>query len=231
MKITAVFALVGAGAFGLLLLRGADLALNGVPNPFTPTQAIAQDAAPADEPAEPAAEGEAGVMPDSMAIGDAAPGSDETMAPAQTFTRTEQAVLESLAARRSELETRENELVMRERLLEAAEARLDERIAELSALEQRINAAAAASRAQKNESFRDLVTMYENMKPKDAARIFNTLDSSVLVPVAGQIKPRTMAEILASMDPAAAQRLTVALARQSASEEDPTMMESTANDL
>ena len=41
--------------------------------------------------------------------------------------------------------------------------------------------------------------MYENMKPRDAAKIFDRLEMSVLLEVASQIKPRTMSEIMAQM--------------------------------
>ncbi len=57
--------------------------------------------------------------------------------------------------------------------------------------------------------------MYENMKPKDAGRIFDRLDMSVLIEVASRIKPQKMADILAQMSGEAAEKLTVELARRS----------------
>ena len=54
--------------------------------------------------------------------------------------------------------------------------------------------------------------MYENMKPRDAAKIFDRLDIGVLIEVASQINPRNMSEILAQMSPDMAERLTVELA-------------------
>ena len=56
--------------------------------------------------------------------------------------------------------------------------------------------------------------MYENMKPKDAAKIFDRLDIRVLIEVANQINPRRMSDILAQMSPEAAERLTVELANR-----------------
>jgi flagellar motility protein MotE (MotC chaperone) len=50
------------------------------------------------------------------------------------------------------------------------------------------------------------------MKPKDAARIFNTLTVDVLVPVAQAMKSDVLAPVLANMDSAAAQKLTIKLA-------------------
>jgi flagellar motility protein MotE (MotC chaperone) len=60
--------------------------------------------------------------------------------------------------------------------------------------------------------------MYETMKPKDAAKIFDRLDLKVLIEVASQIKPQQMAAILAQMSPETAERLTVELASRSGAE-------------
>ena len=54
--------------------------------------------------------------------------------------------------------------------------------------------------------------MYEAMKPKDAARVFDRLGLDVLVPVVQQMNPRKMSEVLAAMAPERAEKLTVALA-------------------
>ena len=56
--------------------------------------------------------------------------------------------------------------------------------------------------------------MYETMKPRDAAKIFDRLDVSVLLEVASQINPRNMSEILAQMSPERAEQLTVELANR-----------------
>jgi flagellar motility protein MotE (MotC chaperone) len=58
--------------------------------------------------------------------------------------------------------------------------------------------------------------MYENMKAKDAAKIFDGLEIKILLDVAKEINPRRMSDILAQMTPENAQRLTVALAVRSA---------------
>jgi flagellar motility protein MotE (MotC chaperone) len=55
--------------------------------------------------------------------------------------------------------------------------------------------------------------MYETMKPKDAAKIFDRLEMRVLMEVASQMKPQIMASILSQMSPEAAERLTVEMTR------------------
>jgi len=65
-----------------------------------------------------------------------------------------------------------------------------------------------------NARFKGIVTMYEGMKPKDAARVFDRLEMPVLIEIASQIAPRKMSDILGLMSPEAAERLTVELARR-----------------
>jgi flagellar motility protein MotE (MotC chaperone) len=124
----------------------------------------------------------------------------------------EQAILERLQERRNELDARARELEMRESLIKAAEKRLEGRVAELKELEARINNAVQTKEEGEAARFKNLVTMYENMKAKEAAKIFDRLDTRVLFEVATQITPRRMSDILAQMSPEAAERLTLALA-------------------
>ncbi len=126
----------------------------------------------------------------------------------------ERAVLERLQERRKELDTRGRELEMRESLLKATEKRLEAKVAELKDTEARVNTAMGNRDKAEEQRFKGIVAMYENMKSKDAARILERLDMTILVEVATQIKPAKMSEILAQMTPEAAEKLTVELARR-----------------
>jgi flagellar motility protein MotE (MotC chaperone) len=133
----------------------------------------------------------------------------------------ERALLESLQKRRAELDARNHELDIREDLLRAAEKRLEGRLAELKELEARVNEPLQQKNDEDTARFKNLVTMYENMKAKDAAKIFDGLDIKVLLDVAKQINPRRMSDILAQMSPDTAQRLTTELAVRSANRDQP----------
>src|SRR5262249_52199529 len=124
----------------------------------------------------------------------------------------ERALLERLSERREELDARAKDLDMRENLLKAAEKRLETRINELKDLEARVNTALQTKTDGEAARFKNLVTMYESMKAKEAAKIFDRLDMRVLIEVATQINPRRMSDILALMTPEAAEKLTVELA-------------------
>lgn len=121
-------------------------------------------------------------------------------------SQAERALAERLQERRQELEARTRDLEMRENLLKAAEKRLDDRIGELKALE--------SKGTEATDHLKSLVVMYEAMRPRDAARIFDRLDSKVLLEVVNLMNPRKVSEILALMQPEAAERLTVELARR-----------------
>ncbi|WP_374620264.1 MotE family protein [Devosia sp.] len=125
---------------------------------------------------------------------------------------SEKALLERLGERRDELDRLEKELEMRTALIEAAEKRLDERTAALSALEAKINALVDEKKSAEKQQFVALVAMYETMKPKEAALIFNQMDLGVLMQIARAMNPRKMAPIMAKMDPEKAKNLTSGLA-------------------
>lgn len=124
----------------------------------------------------------------------------------------ETAVLERLRDRKQELDARTRELDMRENLIKAAEKRLEAKVAELKDTEAKVNAMLGNRDKAQAQRFNSIVSMYENMKPKEAARIFERLDMAILVDVSTKINPRKMADILAQMSPDAAERLTVELA-------------------
>jgi flagellar motility protein MotE (MotC chaperone) len=146
--------------------------------------------------------------------------------PNRPITASERAVLERLQSRRQEIETRAREIDIRESLMKSAEKRIEGRIEEMKATEARVSVAGQ----QKNEAdaarFKGLVTMYEAMKPKDAAKVFDRLELSVLFEIASQIAPRKMSDIMGQMQPEAAERLTVEMARRAGGDKS-----SSANDL
>lgn len=174
---------------------------------------------------EPTPEGQLTVVP-----GDCPPITD---APAQLSTPagsvalggtdptlTEQVLLDRLSARRTELESYEQELVMRASLIDAAEKRVNERTSTLTALEAQIATLVEERKRLEEEQFAAIVSMYGTMKPKDAAGIFNELDIDILVRVAKMISPRKMAPILAAMNTPRAQELTVRLASETSENPD-----------
>ncbi|MEY9902874.1 MotE family protein [Bradyrhizobium sp. USDA 329] len=127
---------------------------------------------------------------------------------------SERAILERLQARRQEIEARQREIDIRESLLKSAEKRIENKVEEMKAVETRISATQAEQKAAEAQRMKGLVTMYEGMKPKDAARVFDRLEMGVLIEIASAIAPRKMSDIMGLMSPEAAERLTVEMARR-----------------
>jgi flagellar motility protein MotE (MotC chaperone) len=132
----------------------------------------------------------------------------------QAVSPSERAILERLQSRRQELEARSREIEIRESLLKAAERRTEGRVEELKGIESRITTASQQKAEAEAARFKGIITMYEGMKPKDAAKVFDRLEMPVLFEIASQIAPRKMSDILGLMSPEVAERLTVEMARR-----------------
>ncbi len=116
-------------------------------------------------------------------------------------------LLQSLAERRKELDLRAHQLEQREVLLLAVERRIDEKVETLKVLQRSIQ-------GETESQYKSLVKIYENMKPKDAARIFEELDMAILLPVTERMKERKLAAVLAKMNTTTAMALTTQLAQR-----------------
>jgi flagellar motility protein MotE (MotC chaperone) len=143
----------------------------------------------------------------------------------QPVSASERAILERLQSRRQELEARAREIDIRENLLKAAEKRIETRVEEMKAVESRITTATGQKAETDAARFKGIITMYEGMKPKDAAKVFDRLEMSVLFEIASQIAPRKMSDILGLMAPEAAERLTIEMARRAGSDKSAAVVE------
>lgn len=208
--------LVVASTSALLVLKTVGLVTNGE-FVLTAGPAIAAGGghdAPAESHGAPADEGHGAAAEPQPALTGSTERPDDVIS-LEPPTDAERQILEKLSERRQQLETRSEELDQREVLLEATERRIEQRISELRAIEAEIQAAATAREEARSEEMRSVVIMYEAMRARDAARIFDGMDIAVVVQIAQQIKPKKLADIVAEMTPATAQRLTVELAERS----------------
>ncbi|MEZ0260384.1 MAG: MotE family protein [Alphaproteobacteria bacterium] len=144
-------------------------------------------------------------------------GNDNVPAPpifSRAFTASELDVLQSLSKRRDELEKRERRLADREALLSAAEQEVDEKVKELNKLKGEIEGLLGKQQQMEDARINSLVKIYEAMKPKEAAVIFNTLNLEVLLSVISRMSERKSSPVLAAMDPDKARIVTIRLAEQ-----------------
>ncbi|MEM8833251.1 MAG: flagellar protein FlbB [Pseudomonadota bacterium] len=130
------------------------------------------------------------------------------------FSEMRMELFQDLKARRQAIEEQERELSVREALLKAAEQEIDQKYQELLSLRKEIQDLLMEQTEEEKARVASLVKIYEGMKPKDAARIFNSLDLDVLLDVVSKMSERKSAPIIASMDPERARTLTIMLMEQ-----------------
>ena len=120
-------------------------------------------------------------------------------------------VFQRMTERREELDRRSRELDQRDALLSAAQQRIDQKVAELTELRTNIEGLLRQVDDKQTAQLESLVKIYETMKPKDAARIFEALEMPVLLDVMERMREGKSAPVLAAMDPLKAKEVTASL--------------------
>lgn len=128
-------------------------------------------------------------------------------------------VMEMLA----EVQDRERKLLERERLLadrsqaiNLAEKRIEERLASLVEAEQNLAQTVSIADKAADEDVTRLVTVYENMKPKEAAPLFSAMAPDFAAGFLARMRPDASAAVLAALDPQVAYSISVIMAGRNA---------------
>jgi flagellar motility protein MotE (MotC chaperone) len=125
----------------------------------------------------------------------------EKSSDAANFTRSELGLLKELSKRRDKLDQDKRALEGREHILNATEAKIDQKVEELKVLQSKLEVLMKEYDQKENGKILRLVKIYETMKPQQAAKILNDLELSVLMKVVGSMKEIKVAPIIASMNP------------------------------
>jgi flagellar motility protein MotE (MotC chaperone) len=182
--------------------------------------APAEGTAPADNTEQQAAtppEAPAGEQPmteEEAAAAEAAAAPEPEVEDPFDYTDEEVDVLQQLAKRREELDLRARQLDEREALIQAAEQRMEQKMAELKALQATVEDLLKARSEEEEAELKSLVKMYENMKPKAAAKVLEEMDMDVLLDVVDRMNERKVAPILALVTPTRAKEITFELAQR-----------------
>lgn len=124
-------------------------------------------------------------------------------------------VMNSIEDRDAKYTAWEEELKIRERMLEVTEGKVEEKIAELRDLEKSLKKLVGLQSEKEETDLNRLVKVYETMKPQDAAPIIQRLDETTQVAIMGRMKEAKMAAIFAKMEDDTPQILTVLLMERS----------------
>ena len=134
--------------------------------------------------------------------------------PVPDISASERALLQDLRARREHLDAREHAIEERNGVLEATEEQLQAKINQLTELQASLGQLDAARKQRQDANWSGLVKIYESMKARDAAAIFDVLDMHVLLEVLDRMNERKAAAILAAMQPERARLVTQMLAQK-----------------
>jgi len=138
----------------------------------------------------------------------------ERREPPRESSSPESDLYKQLMGRRDQLDKRSQDLDEREALATVAEKRIDQKIKEMEVMRKQLETLVGQASASQQAQLENLVKIYEIMKPKEAAKIFETLEMPVLLGVVQKMKPARTAAVMAEMNPEKAKDITVALTKQ-----------------
>ncbi len=208
----AVRALVGVQALPQMLDGAKALAEEVAASGKAAPAGKGKAPAPAADPSKPA-------VPMTVALNKPAPPAAPVCAPTPAelakqagISPAELQVLQSLGTRRTQLDSREQGLATQIQLLAAAEMKVDAKLKQLTGLKGDIQGLLGQADVQKQAEIARLVTVYEKMKPQEAAARVVLMDDSVRLPLASKMKISALSAMLGQMPPAEAKTLTEKLA-------------------
>ncbi len=122
------------------------------------------------------------------------------------------AALKSLRDRAVELDRRDQKIQARSVALELAESEIRTNMAALIEAEESLKATIALADGAAESDIGKLIEVYQNMKPKDAAALFEEMDPSFSAGFLARMRPDTAAAIMAGLTPTKAYTVSVVLA-------------------
>jgi len=202
--------LVAVAIVGVIAIKALS-DFSAAPQLFAAAGALAEEAPAPAKHANPLPPNAGTVAPASV---HACAQSPAELAKAAGLSPGELQTLQNLGARRGQIDDRERLLDTQLQLLAAAEAKVDSKMKALNDVKAQIQALLGQANQQEQTEIDRLVTVYEKMKPADAAAVFATLDDKVRIPVAAKMKAAALAQILAKMPTIEAKKVTESLAHR-----------------
>ncbi len=143
-----------------------------------------------------------------------------------------EALIAALAERDADLDAREAALAERtsaeerrlaERQAQLAQAKdeLQAMMAEVEAAEARLDAAIARASGAAEDDLARLTSVYESMKPKDAAALFETMEPAFAAGFLGRMRAEAAAEVMSGMSPERAYAVSAIIAGRNAALDAP----------
>lgn len=125
-------------------------------------------------------------------------------------------LLKAMNEREARIAKREENVAVRMKALAAAEQEIDRKLAALEEAEERLRATMSLAQTAAEDDITRLTSVYANMKPKQAAALFEEMDPEFSAGFLARMKPDVAAAIMAGLSPNAAYTISVVLAGRNA---------------
>ncbi len=127
------------------------------------------------------------------------------------------AMLAAFRQREERLKSSEEKMRNRIQALAVADQEIERKMTALTAAEERLRETIALADTAAEDDISRLISVYENMKPKDAAALFEEMDPDFAAGFLGRMRPEAAAGIMAGLEPNTAYTISVVLAGRNAS--------------
>lgn len=125
-------------------------------------------------------------------------------------------LITALAEREAQVAKREKQLEMRLRALAVADEEIEKRLESLAATESALRATLSLADEASEKDILRLTSVYESMKPKDAAALFEQMAPNFAAGFLGRMRPDAAADVMAGLSPEVAYSISVILAGRNA---------------
>ncbi len=125
-------------------------------------------------------------------------------------------LISELTLRSEELDALEHKLAARAQALNVAEQSIRDQMAKLEQAEAALKSTMELASSAAEDDLSQLTTVYESMKPKDAAALFEEMDPKFAAGFLARMRPDSAASILAGLDPQIAYSISILLAGRNA---------------
>ncbi len=125
-------------------------------------------------------------------------------------------LLEALNAREARIAEKEENLNVRAKALDVAQIEVERRLEALEQAEERLSATLARAQTAAEDDLARLTTVYENMKPKEAAALFEAMEPEFAAGFLARMRPDVAAKVMSGLDPQVAYSISAILAGRNA---------------
>lgn len=128
-----------------------------------------------------------------------------------------ESLLVAIQNRERQLKAMEQRLADREQILRVSTIKIEEQLKALEATEKKLSKTLSQADKAAEKDIDRITSVYENMKPANAAEIFETMDVTFAAGFLMRMRPEAAAGILSNLSPEAAYSVSVVMAGRNAS--------------